>query len=233
MVQENGRWTFPQIPSIYSADFGDTDPVFSRDGQRLYFLSQRPLKEGGKKDGENIWYVERTGNGWSEAKPFSPVVNSKKPHWSISFAENNNVYFGSSDVGGEGGGDIYLSKCIDGNYLQPVNLGKAVNTELEEFGPCISPDESCLLFTRQSPSGSKEDLFISFKKGDGSWAEAVSLGGEINSDQGDYCPTFSPDGKFLFFVSIRNGNQDIYWVRADIIEKIKMNLYRKEGIPAI
>jgi ankyrin repeat protein len=231
LVQENGHWMLPCIPSFYS-DFGDTEPVFSRDGQRLYFLSQRPLKEGGEKDKENIWYVERIENGWSEAKPFSPVVNSKELHWQISFAENNTIYFGSGEAGGQGGTDIYLSKFKDGNYTKPVNLGKAVNTGFDEFSPYVSPDENYLLFTRQGPGGSREtDLFISFKKGDGSWTDAVSLGREINSEDGDYCPMVSPDGKFLFFVSIRNGNQDIYWVSADIIEKLKTSLHRKADTP--
>ena len=233
MVKENGRWMPPRIPSFYSR-FGDTDPVFSRDGLKLYFLSQRPLKEGGKKDKENIWYVERIGNGWSEAKPFSGVVNSMRLHWLISFANNNNIYFGSSEAGGEGGSDIYLSKSIDGDYTKPINLGKAINTGLEEFSPYVSPGESYLLFTRQGPGGSREgDLFISFKKRDGSWTDAVSLGKEINSEEGDYCPTVSPDGKFLFFVSIRNGNQDIYWVSSHILEKLAKRLHRRADTPPL
>jgi Tol biopolymer transport system component len=174
--------------------------------------------------------VERIRNGWSEAKPFSPVVNSMKLHWQMSFVENNNIYFGSSEAGGQGGSDIYLSRFIDGNYAEPVNLGKAVNTGFEEFSPHVSPDESYLLFTRQGPGGSRQgDLFISFKNGDGSWTDAVSLGREINSEEGDYCPMVSPDGKFLFFVSIRNGNQDIYWVSTDIIERLRNEFTQKSG----
>jgi ankyrin repeat protein len=227
VVQENGRWMPPRIPSFY-LDLGDTEPVFSRDGQRLYFLSQRPIKEGGEKNKENVWYVERTGNGWSQAKPLSPMVNSMELHWQISFAENDNIYFGSDETGGQGGSDIYLSRFKDGNYTQPVNLGRAINTEFNEFSPYVSPDENYLLFTRQGPVGNREaDLFISFKKGEGSWTDAVSLGRGINSREAEYCPMVSPDGKFLFFVSIRNGNQDIYWVSADFIEKLKTSLHRK------
>jgi len=231
MVQENGRWMPPRIPSFYSG-LGDTDPVFSRDGRTLYFLSQRPLKEGREKDKENIWYVERIGNGWSKAKPFSAVVNSMKLHWLISFADNNNIYFGASEAGGEGGSDIYLSRFIDGDYTKPVSLGKGINTGLEEFSPYVSSDESYLLFTRQGPGGSREsDLFISFKKWDGSWTDAVSLDKKINSEDGDYCPMVSPDGKFLFFISIRNGNQDIYWVSSHILEKLAKRFHRRTDSP--
>ena len=35
------------------------------------------------------------------------------------------------------------------------------------------------------------------------------------------CPYVTPDGKYIFFNSGRNGNWDIYWVDAKIIEELK------------
>ena len=63
------------------------------------------------------------------------------------------------------------------------------------------------------------DLYISFKKEDGSWTNLKNMGSTINSRELDYCPMLSPDGKYLFFTSKRSGSGDIYWVDAKIINK--------------
>ena len=89
------------------------------------------------------------------------------------------------------------------------------------------------------------DLFVSFKKEDGSWTKGKNMGADINSSATEYCPTVSPDGKYFFFTSNRkayksysetpltyeekirilnshgNGLGDIYWVDARIIEELK------------
>jgi Tol biopolymer transport system component len=62
------------------------------------------------------------------------------------------------------------------------------------------------------------DLYISFKKEDGSWTKLKNMGNKINSPETDYCPMLSPDGKYFFFTSKRSGNGDIYWVDAKIID---------------
>ncbi len=58
--------------------------------------------------------------------------------------------------------------------------------------PFIAPDGSYLLFAREM------DLFVSFRRPDGSWAEPASLGPEINSPAIDICPQVSADGKYSF-----------------------------------
>jgi hypothetical protein len=67
----------------------------------------------------------------------------------------------------------------------------------------------------------KGDLYISFKKGDGSWTTLKNMGKRINSEYTDYCPMLSPDGKYFFFTSTRTGHGDIYWVSVKIIEALK------------
>jgi Tol biopolymer transport system component len=47
------------------------------------------------------------------------------------------------------------------------------------------------------------------------------MGEEINSPESDYTPVVTPDGKYLFFTSSRGGVDDIYWVDAGIILRLK------------
>jgi Tol biopolymer transport system component len=45
--------------------------------------------------------------------------------------------------------------------------------------------------------------------------------GIITTDIGETFPAFVPDEKYLFFSSQRRGNEDIYWVFSEIIDKLR------------
>ena len=90
-----------------------------------------------------------------------------------------------------------------------------MNTPDREEMPFIAPDGSFLFFAREM------DLFVSFRRDDGGWSEAVSLGPEINSPAIDICPMVSADGKYLFFLSQRGGESHTWWVEATAIGGLK------------
>jgi hypothetical protein len=55
----------------------------------------------------------------------------------------------------------------------------------------------------------------------GAWSEPVKLGPEVNSPSIELCPIVTADGKYLFFLSQRDGESHAYWVRADFIDKMR------------
>jgi Tol biopolymer transport system component len=65
------------------------------------------------------------------------------------------------------------------------------------------------------------DLYISFRTEDGGWTESVNMGITVNSAGQDLCPKVTPDGKYLFLLSSRNGHNNIYWMDAGIIDKLR------------
>ena len=147
-------------------------------------------------------------------------------HWQFSVAADGSIYFASDDPGGLGSGDLYVSRFADGRYLAPVNVGAPVNSEYEERGPFIAPDQSYLLFMRARAPGNLGmiDLYVSFRNADGSWSAPRNLGPRVNSEGNEICPIVSPDGRYLFFNSSRSGNDDDYWVDAGLIQEL-----RREG----
>jgi len=214
MKRVNGRWTPPEevsFPGVTEADV----PFFSPNGKRLYFISDRALFKGGQSGKENIWFVERLDNGWSEPRPADPAVNALEMHWQFSVDKAGNIFFGSGAAGGKGMSDIYCSRFENGRYAQPENLGDRINTVKDEATPFIAPDGSYLIFNRA------QDLFISFRQKDGTWTEAVNLGPSINTLSYELCPIVTSDGKYLFFVSSRNGEISAWWVDAKIIGDLK------------
>jgi Tol biopolymer transport system component len=115
-----------------------------------------------------------------------------------------------------------LFPFVDGQYLEQ----EKVDTGFPGSSPAVAPDESYLIFvcTDRDNGHGGDDLYISFQNKDGSWTEAQNMGNRINSSSHDLWPSVSSDGKYIFFVSFRNGNADVYWVNAKIIEELKINI---------
>jgi Tol biopolymer transport system component len=218
MRQENGVWTAPG-PAPFSSEEGDGEPIFTPDGQRLYFLSLRPLEPSGSAGKENIWFVERTPAGWSDPLPVSHLVNDFDQHWLVSVSSDETLYFSSVRDGGMGGRDIYRSRFVDGSHQEPENLGEVINSAGDEHTPFIAPDESYLIFTSTGHGGTELDFqfFVSYRSPDGSWTSPAALGGQIADVEFSLCPAVTPDGRFMFFI----GEGDIWWVSAHFIETMR------------
>jgi len=220
--QVNGRWNPPKAaPFDEKYHFGW--PAFSPDGTRLFVNIHKPVGDPHQQIDVDICFLEKTPQGWSEAIHPGPPLNSDKTELGPSISRNGIVYFHSPNIkGGYGGPDIYRAKLTNGNYQEPENLGDSINSESMEVSPYIAPDESYLLFSSMRSDGYGDfDLYVSYKKEDGTWIKAKNLGEKINSSARDDAPVVSPDGKFLFFMSRRNGIGEFFWVDAKIIEDLK------------
>jgi len=88
--------------------------------------------------------------------------------------------------------------------------------------PFVSPDGSYLLFESFRPGGFGDfDIYISFKREDDSWTPAQNLGESINSPARDGSPFVSADGRFLFFMSRRNGIGEFFWVDTSVMDSLR------------
>lgn len=247
-VERHGEeWTAPRtLP--FSGSYSDADPAFAPDGNRIYFISMRPLEgEGPPREDWDLWAVERTESGWGEPWNLGPPVNTDSLEVYPSVAADGTLYFSSGRPGGLGQNDIYRSRLVDGAFSEPENLGEAINSEHSEGDLFIAPDESYIVFVSSGRPDSlgRGDLYVSFHAEDGTWSPAINLGQEINSRWTEYCPSVSPDGKYLFFTSYRvareepsatpltyeeiqsayvtprGGMGDVYWVDAAILDGLR------------
>lgn len=244
MQQENGRWSSPQV-TTFSGRYSDAEPHLSYDGQRLVFSSNRPLGgEGDPLSDQNIWMVERTEGEWGEPRPFGFDVNTEGTELHPTFSRSNDLYF-CSDRDDEL--DLFVSRYIDGKYLTPQKLGDAINSPFGDGDAYLSPDESYMVFISygRPECYGNADLYVSFRRDDGSWTQAKNMGPKINTEYREVDPVVSFDGKYLFFRSNRrtgrphsdipvtysdiiqmtdspgNGWGDIYWVDAGVIEELR------------
>lgn len=214
-----GQWTEPE-----SSPYGGM-PAFSSDGKQLFFTANDTEKEKG------LYVITKQGEKWSEPKSLNLIKRfpELKYIYGPSITNNGTLYFFShaEGLGSRNDFGIYRSESINGVYAKPELLPLSINATagVINWMPFIAADESYLLFSSDRQAGG-QGLFISFRRSDGSWSEAHSLGETINTKKGERFPYVSPDGKYLFFTRWHGrDNEDIMWVSANIINELKMEAF--------
>lgn len=119
--------------------------------------------------------------------------------------------------------DFLISTKLNGEWQKAILIGNGINTLGNEGAPSLSTDGQILFFVacaemdgtygpNRKGFGSC-DIFYSQKIGD-AWDKPFNIGGNINSKSFESQPSFSSDGKTLYFVSNRLGGvgeTDIYY----------------------
>jgi hypothetical protein len=197
----NGKWTTPEV-APFSGQYTDYDPFIVKDGSKLFFISNRPLK-GSSRD-YNILVVDKTPNGWSEPRDIGPPINTSNDEFFPWITDDGTMYFSALREGGKGSYDVYRSRFVNGKYIEPENLGDGVNSRFGEIDVTVAADQSFLVVAcgGRPDSLGDTDLYISFNRG-GVWTPAKNLGAPINSKAREFCPGISPNGKYLFYTSSR------------------------------
>ena len=192
----NNKWSNPSVPD-FSGHYADLEPAFSPDGRRLYFASKRPVKKGIRKNDFDIWYVEKQGSKWSAAIHAGDEINTTANEYFPSVTHDGSIYF-TAERNNTGSEDIYKCEWKGGKYSEAISIGGGVNSKQGEFNAYVDPSEKYIIFSSERPGDmGRGDLYISFKREDGSWGEAKNMGPLINSARLDYCP-FVRNGLFYF-----------------------------------
>ncbi len=84
--------------------------------------------------------------------------------------------------------------------ITPINLGDNINSNLEQYSPALTIDESTIFFTFRDPSVQNEDIYFSTKK-NGEWSKAQNIGSPINTVENEGAFSVSSDGQYIFFTS--------------------------------
>ena len=122
---------------------------------------------------------------------------------------------------GKGQEDFYATFQKNGEWGQAFNIGKPINTDMNEGGHTLTPDGKAMIFTicdlygdygRGRNGYGSCDLFVSILE-NGRWTAPKNLGPKINSSKHDAQPSMSSDGRTVYFSSTRSGGfgkNDIY-----------------------
>lgn len=207
-------WAQPQVAE-FSGRYPGGEVHITPDGRQLLMNRFAGLAEG---ETGGIWSLPRVNNGWGDARFLIPQgMRATSTREGAIYATDIAGY----RVEGRDGGIIARWTRRDEEYRRETDPGGSVNTSAIEAHPYIAPDERYLIFNSQRPDGKGEgDLYISFRRADGSWGAAVNME-PLNSASADWCATVSADGRYLFFTRNTPDGGDIYWVSAGIIERFR------------
>ena len=133
----DNNWSEPiKLGDNINSEYREGSLSVSLDGKDIFFAScHRPDSFGGC----DLYYSYLINDTlWSKSYNLGSVINSK--YWesqpSIS-ADGNMIFFASNREGGYGGSDIWMSRRVKNNWLEPVNLGPLINTSLDESTPFL------------------------------------------------------------------------------------------------
>ncbi len=150
---EDGFWLpAEKLEENISTKYWESHACFSKDGQSLYFTSNRK----GSLGGLDIYLSERTADGkWGEPQNLGPKINTPYNEESPFITnDGNRLYFSSYGHYNMGGYDIFYStKNKDGSWGEPVNLGYPINSTDDDlfFHPAENGDAGYQ--SRISPGG--------------------------------------------------------------------------------
>lgn len=229
---ENGTWGKP-IGLDRVNKFGDsTDlvggPSLSFDGNTMYFF-----RSVGMVGDHEIFYSERTRDGWSEPKNVGAPINSApvtdkdgvliggyEAFPSVS-ADGSTLYFVRKNE--EGPQDKLLRKdkenlfclCIfkstkdkEGKWTKPEKLPWPINQDCEK-APRIMADGRTLIFSSNRPGGKGGyDMYQSRLNELDEWSMPVPLD-YVNTEKDDQLPCISAEGDLMYYTY---NNADVYSV---------------------
>ena len=102
--------------------------------------------------------------------------------------------------------DFYTSQRTASGWSKAIRMAEPVNSNDNEGAQCVSQDGRVMFFTAcgRRDGGGRCDIYMCTNKGD-KWSRPRNLGPDVNSAAWESQPSFSIDGKTLYFSSDRKG----------------------------
>lgn len=139
-VNKNGKWVDLK-PFQYNNDtFSVATPYVTKDGSKIYFSSNMP----GGYGGDDIYYCNRQGIGWSKPINMGPNINTLGNEKFPTMDDSENFYFSSDGYAGYGALDICVSKNTNGSYGKAAVMKAPFNSAGNDYG---------IIFTKSGRAG--------------------------------------------------------------------------------
>lgn len=143
--------------SINMPAFNDANASISPDGKIMVFT--RCLFDENGKLNCALYESEFVNGKWKDAVKLSSEINpagrtTTQPNITTNKAEGYLLFFSSNKLGGMGGMDLWMCKRKSQNqYESPINLGKTVNTEQDEWSPFYDIEIDSLYYSTEKNDG--------------------------------------------------------------------------------
>jgi len=145
-----------------SKEYSIRNPYLSRDGSKLFFISNMPNGYGNY----DIYVSNISENGnLSKPKNLGANINTSKDDLYPYTDKNNTLYFASYGHKGKGSLDIFKSDFINRSYTEAENLPEPINSKYDDFGYVTNPlrDSGFFISNRKKGKGDVDIYGFKFK----------------------------------------------------------------------
>ncbi|KIX20147.1 flagellar motor protein MotB [Flavobacterium sp. 316] len=139
-------------------NYSTAHPTLSADNKTMYFASDIP----GGFGNSDIYKVKINDDGtFGTPENLGNTINTEGRETFPNIAFDNTLYFASDGHLGLGGLDVFESKFSNNQFQKPENVGKPINSSMDDFGFIVNKDKSGF-FTSNRDGGSGYDDIYSF-----------------------------------------------------------------------
>lgn len=150
-ILNNGKWTDISPLPFNDKTFNTSSPSISKDGQTMYFVSDRP----GGKGGNDIWKVAVNADGtFGTPEDLGNEVNTEGSEQFPFIADDNTLYFSSNGKKGLGGLDVFAYDMTKGTTM---NLGTPLNSEKDDFAFTFNQAKNTAFVSSNRDGGTGDD----------------------------------------------------------------------------
>ncbi len=188
-----------RLPNTVNSKYGEIMPVISPDGKTLYFI----VDDGKNQD---IYYSTLDPNGnWTKRKNIGPPLNTQFSDGILSVLPDGNTVLLNGIYNPDGtksaGYSISHNTGTSWTFPEPVKIDDFYNRN-KYTSACLAADGKTLILALERDDGYGDlDLYVCFRKDDGSFTAPKNLGPIINTSGTDGTPFLAPDGITLYFSS--------------------------------
>lgn len=157
--REKGKWSKAKEVPFNSDEYNVAHPALSKDEKTLYFASDMPGGEGLS----DLYKVSVDGDSFGEPESLGEDINTEGRETFPFVAKNGDFYFASDGHPGLGGLDIFvLEPNEDGSFGEGYNVGKPVNSSMDDFTFVINTTTNVGYFASNREGGMGGDDIYSF-----------------------------------------------------------------------
>ena len=179
-------------------------PVISGDGNQLFFMRKELTAD--KKITSNIYVSKKVSpTRWAEAVKMPAPLNNERRNYVCSASSNGETLLLGNQYHEDGsvsqGISITHYKNGKWTFPEPVQI-EGFNNYSSKAEYSLSYDDQILLMAVESDESiGQRDLFVSFRKEDGTFSKPLNLGPTLNTPFQEDAPFLSADKKTLYFSS--------------------------------
>ncbi|MQP23478.1 OmpA family protein [Flavobacterium sp. LMO8] len=152
----NGEWTNVKEVPFSNDNYKTAHPTLSPDEKTMYFASDMP----GSFGNSDLYKVSIDSNGnFGSPENLGPTINTEGRETFPFIDADNNLFFASDGHPGLGGLDIFEAKSANNSFEKPVNVGKPLNSPMDDFGYVTNKDDLGFFSSNRDGGSGYDDIY--------------------------------------------------------------------------